>query len=76
MIRTYPLHHEERNAVVYAMLNEDSLRVFPNMTPKQREFVRTLMDVARGERGSVPRKHLMNVRVPRRFTAKKTRGTP
>lgn len=75
-MRNYPLHYEERCAVLRAMLNQDSLSAFPDMTPKQREFVRKLMEVAEGQRHAVPRKHLMNVRVPRRFTARETRGTP
>lgn len=76
MRKEYPLHYEERCAVLRAMLNEDSISVFPDMTPKQMAFVATLMGVAEGQRTLVPRKHLMNVRVPRRFTVKKTRGIP
>ncbi len=76
MRREYPLHLEERCAVIRAMLNEDSLEVFPDMTEKQRLFIRGLMMIAEGARGVVPRKHLMNVRVPRRFTPIKTRNTP
>ena len=76
MRRDYPLHAEERVAVVRQMLNEKSLRVFPAMTTTQRDFVRRLMAVCEGDRNSVPRSCLMNVRVPRRFTPTKTRGTP
>jgi hypothetical protein len=75
-MRDYPLHYEERVAVIRQMLNEDSIRMFPSMTAKQRDFVRTLMGVADGQRHHVPRKYLMNVRVPRRFTPTKTRGAP
>ncbi len=75
-MRDFPLHFEERVAVVRRMLNEQSLTVFPAMTEKQHAFVRRLMAVVEGDRRSVPRSMLMSVRVPRRFTPKKSRNTP
>lgn len=62
----FKLRLEERVAVVREMLNEDSLVVFPDMTPKQREWVRRVMAVCEGESYGVPRKHLRMVRPPRR----------
>lgn len=60
------LHYEERIAVLYAMLNEDSLDVFGAMTAKEREFIHRLLAVALGGRNSVPRKHRRHIRPLRR----------